>query len=191
MASSATAGRILDSAERLLQVRGFNAFSYADISRELGIRKASIHYHFPTKTDLGRRLVERYREAFRARLEEIDRRARDAAEKLRRYAGLYRGVLAEDRMCLCGMLASDYVTLPKAVREEVKRFFDESGAWLLGVLAGARRAGRLRFEGAPETAARLFVAGLEGAMLIARCYADLGRFDAVARRLLAELGVRP
>src|SRR5258705_8820204 len=108
-----TSGRILDIAERLLQTRGYNAFSYADIAQSLHITKASLHYHFPTKAELGKRLIERYKHSFLEALAEIDRSGASANEKLQRYVGLYVDVLRDDRMCLCGMLAAEYATLPK------------------------------------------------------------------------------
>src|SRR5207248_5636263 len=93
-----TAQRILDVAERLVQTQGFNGFSYADISAELGITKASLHYHFATKAALGSALITRYCAEFRHALEGIDISAADAREKLRRYAGLYAEVLRQHRM---------------------------------------------------------------------------------------------
>src|SRR3954464_11228114 len=104
--------RILDVAEHLVQTRGFNGFSYADIAASLGVTKASLHYHFPAKAKLGRELIVRYRTNFFAALQPIDRGAKSASEKLRRYAGIYANVLSKDRMCLCGMLAAEYATLP-------------------------------------------------------------------------------
>ena len=71
VAASDTSSRILDIAEHLVQTRGFNAFSYADIAAALNITKASLHYHFPTKAKLGERLVERYQESFLAALARI------------------------------------------------------------------------------------------------------------------------
>src|SRR5688500_18549942 len=107
-----TADLALDAAERLAQVRGFNGFSYADVSAELGITTASLHYHFPGKADLGRALVERYTAAFRSALGALAGREARAAARLAGYAKIYADVLAEDRMCLCGMLAAEYETLP-------------------------------------------------------------------------------
>src|SRR6187401_3237873 len=105
-APAATAGRILDVAERLVQTRGYNGFSYADISAELRIRNASVQYHFPTKTDLGKRLVARYREGFMAALAGLERTSGDARRRLRAYVGLWTGVLRDrERMCLSGMMA--------------------------------------------------------------------------------------
>src|SRR5687768_13019152 len=106
--SADTPQRILDVAERLVQTRGFNAFSYADIADALHVTKASLHYHFPTKADLGRQLIERYAAAFTQALADIDRASDDVAVKLRRYVNLYREVLRANRMCLCGMLAAEF-----------------------------------------------------------------------------------
>src|SRR5829696_4218068 len=106
-----TADRMLDLAERLVQTRGFNGFSYADIASALGVTKASLHYHFPTKAELGRRLIERYSEAFATALAAIEESGVDAREKLRAYVAIYASVLHNERMCLCGMLAADYATL--------------------------------------------------------------------------------
>src|SRR5580698_9852948 len=117
LAAQDTSGRILDIAERLVQTRGFNAFSYADIAATMNITKASLHYHFPTKAKLGERLVERYQESFLGALERIDRTCSNAGAKLRAYVGIYAEVLENDRMCLCGMLAADYATLPEAIRD--------------------------------------------------------------------------
>src|SRR6185295_7691009 len=185
-----TAGRILDIAERLVQTRGYNGFSYADISSELRIKNASVHYHFPSKTDLGKRLVSRYRENFMAALEGLERETGDARRRLRRYVGLWTRVLRErDRMCLCGMMAADIAILPKSVRDEIKRFFDENEAWLVRVIGEGRKAKSLRLAGTPEVEARLLTMGLEGAMLVARSYGEPRRFEEIANRLLEGLGI--
>ncbi len=185
-----TADRILDVAERLVQTRGFNGFSYADIAGPLGVTKASLHYHFPSKAELGRRLVERYHERFFAHLDAIDRGAEDGGAKLERYAGIYVEVLREDRMCLCGMLAADFETLPDAMKARVRAFFDANERWLAGTLDRGRRRKELSFHGAPEEAASLLVSSLEGAMLIARSHGDAARFERVVQRLVEGLRAR-
>lgn len=182
-----TAQRILDVAERLVQTQGFNGFSYADISAELGITKASLHYHFATKAALGSALITRYCTEFRRALEGIDVSAADGREKLRRYAALYAEVLRQHRMCLCGMLAADYTTLPPLMRAGVKEFFDLNESWLAQIFEEGRKQGVLRFRGPPLDSARLLLGSLEGAMLVARSYGDPERFTSTAQRLLAEV----
>jgi TetR/AcrR family transcriptional regulator, transcriptional repressor for nem operon len=185
---SDTSQRILDIAERLLQMRGYNAFSYADIAHALHVTKASLHYHFPTKAELGRRLIERYERSFLQALDAIDQTSADAGEQLRRYVEIYLGVLRDDRMCLCGMLAAEYVTLPKPMKVELKHFFDENERWLVAVLEKGQATGTLRFNGSAREVAQLLVGSLEGAMMLARSYDDVTRFESAAERLLAGLG---
>jgi TetR/AcrR family transcriptional repressor of nem operon len=182
-----TAQRILDVAERLVQTRGFNGFSYADIAEALRVTKASLHYHFPSKADLGRRLIERYETAFLAALRAIEAGRAEPRAQLKRYAQIYADVLRDDRMCLCGMLASDYATLPKAMKEEVRHFFDVNEQWLVAVLERGRKAGSLGFKGSALDLARVLVGSLEGAMMLARSYGDASRFDIAAERLIASL----
>ena len=184
-----TADRILDIAERLVQLRGYNAFSYADVAKAVGIRKASLHYHFATKADLGLALVARYRRTFLGFLRSIDTDADGAFKRLERYVGLYGSVLRRKRMCMCGMLATDAATLPKPVRESVAGFFEENVGWLSRVLEQGRKRRELRFEGAPESMAAFFVSSLEGAMLLAYGSGSYENFDGAARQLLAT--VRP
>ena len=179
-----TATRALDIAQRLAQKHGFNGFSYADIASELRITKASLHYHFESKADLGLALIERYTQTFRQALDALDG---DARSQLRQYAKLYEDVLVRDRMCLCGMLAAEYSTLPAPMQNAVRRFFDMNDAWLVKTIDRGRAAGKLTFEGTALDIARTLTAGLEGAMLLARSYNEPGRFAATARRLLAQL----
>ena len=187
----AVSQRILDVAVQLAQTRGFNGFSYADIAEKLVVTKASLHYHFPSKADLGRSLIERYRRAFADALATIGRQAPDARERLRRYVGLYDTVLRDDRMCLCGMLAAEYATLPEAMQDELRRFFDENEVWLGRVLEEGRKAGELGFRGPAKQRARGILGALEGAMLVARTYRDARRFQSAAKQLLADLVGRP
>jgi TetR/AcrR family transcriptional regulator, transcriptional repressor for nem operon len=183
-----TAQKILDTAERLVQTRGFNGFSYADIAAALRVTKASLHYHFVSKAELGQRLIARYEQNFLVALDMIDRTSADAGEKLRRYVKIYADVLRANRMCLCGMLAAEYATLPKPMRDEVTRFFDTNEKWLVQVLDEGRKAGDLRFSGEPRDLAELLVGSLEGGMMLARSHGDVARFEAAAERLLSELG---
>ena len=179
--------RILDLAERLVQTRGFNGFSYADIAASLGVTKASLHYHFPAKAALGKSLIGRYERNFLAALEAIDAKVKSPREKLRRYAGINAGVLADGRMCLCGMLAAEYATLPKAMQQELRHFFAENERWLAAVLEDGQRAGELEFAGSPREVASLLVSSLEGAMMLARSHGSVKRFRALAERLVAGL----
>jgi TetR/AcrR family transcriptional repressor of nem operon len=182
-----TAERMLDVAERLVQVRGFNGVSYADVATELGITKAALHYHFASKASLGEALIHRYTIRFQAALAEIDRQTSDALAKLSAYAGIYLDVLQQQRMCLCGMLAAEYQTLPPPMRDAVVGFFDINEAWLERVLDEGKVAGTLHPRGSTSNTARLVISTLEGAMLVARLRDDPSRLEAARAQLLAEL----
>ena len=185
-AASETAGQILDVAERLAQTRGFNGFSYADIAGELGVTKASLHYHFPGKADLGRALIERYTIGFAAALERIEHSGSPAHAQLQRYVAIYGDVLKAGRICLCGMLAAEYTTLPAPMQEAIRAFFDANERWLSRLLEAGRKDGSVRFDGTAADAARAITSALEGAMLLARPYGGPSRFESAAERVLRE-----
>jgi TetR/AcrR family transcriptional repressor of nem operon len=182
-----TANRILDAAEVLVQMRGFNGFSYAHVGAEVGIRTASLHYHFATKADLGEALIVRYAERFADELRAIDGRGGDAPARLRSYAGIYSAVLRSERMCLCGILAAEYQTLPRAMSQAIVGFFDANEGWLTATLATGLAERTLAFVGEPRHRAQTLLAGLEGAMLVALPYGDPQRFDVAAAELIASL----
>jgi TetR/AcrR family transcriptional repressor of nem operon len=183
-----TRERVLDVAERLAQQRGFGGFSYRDVAVELGVTRAALHYHFAGKAELGEALIARYTDRFRERLAAIDAERSDARAKLGAYVELYADVLHGQRMCLCGMLAAEYETLPAPMREAVLAFFEQNERWLEAVLERGRHEGTLRFTGSAYDLARMVVSTLEGAMLVARPYGDTGRFEAASRVLLESLG---
>ena len=183
-----TASRILDVGERFVQSRGYNAFSYADVAAELHVTKAALHYHFSGKAELGEALLERYVERFTDALADIEAAPSGATRKLASYAELYVQVLEGQRMCLCGMLAAEFETLPEPMRALVIRFFDDNETWLSRILEQGRQEGTLGFKGSASDTARFVVAALEGAMLVARPFGDAGRFRDTASRLIAGLG---
>src|SRR3954471_1074207 len=163
-----TATRILDVAERMLQMRGYNGFSYGDVATEIGITRAALHYHFKGKAELGQALIDRYAARFSAALDDLDATAPDAAAKLRGYIALYTDVLSADRMCLCGMLAAEHRTLPDPLQRAVCDFFTANTAWLRKVLEEGCVDGSLHCPGTAEATASMVLSVLEGAMLITR-----------------------
>lgn len=182
-----TAMRILDIAERLVQLRGFNNFSYADVARELEITTASLHYHFPGKAELGQALIARYAERFFAALSRIDHDRGDAQTKLEAYTALYAELLRGQRMCMCGILAAEYQTLPEPMRGAVIRFFDDNQKWLVATLTQGQADRTLNITGSTDEIAQSIISTLEGAMLVARPYGDMAIFNSTARHLLASL----
>ena len=184
-----TSQQILDIAQRLVQTRGFNAFSYADIAGTLNVSKASLHYHFATKAKLGVRLIERYEDEFERLLGGIDLGGGSAALRLQRYALIYAHVLADHRMCMCGMLAAEFETLPKAMQTALDDFFALNERWLVKVLEEGRNSGTLHFKGTTADAAQYIIGSLGGSMMMAKSRGGMARFDAATRRLLADFGI--
>lgn len=179
---------VLNVAEELVQTRGFNAFSFRDIAERVGIKTASIHYYFPTKAELGRALVARHREHVGAALAQIDLEDDDPKRKLARYVSVFRRTLeVGNRMCLCGMIAADFSTLDPTIVEELRRSFEDHEAWLKRVLESGMESGALTLSGSVTDEARLLISSLEGAMLIARSFEDITRFEECVRGLLGRL----
>ena len=184
---SGTGDLILNVAERRAQVLGFNGFSYGDIAGELGVSTASIHYHFPTKSDLGVRLVERYTQRFSVALAEIAADPMNACDKLARYAAIYEDVLKGGRLCLCGMLAAEIESLPAPMRTQVREFFARNEDWLVRVLEEGAAAGDIALDVDARATARAVTAMLEGALIVARAHGGLTSFRAATQILLRAL----
>ncbi|CAA0102008.1 Uncharacterised protein [Starkeya nomas] len=187
--ASTTADEILLCARSLIVEGGYNGFSYADISKVVGIRNASIHHHFPGKADLVRTLVVRYRQEAEAGLAELDRQIADPAERLRAYIGYWEACIADASapFCICALLASQLPVLPEPVAVEVRAHFRMLSAWLRAVLEDGAGQRRLRLSGAADAEAELFMATVHGAMLSARAYGEPGMFGAITRPLLERL----
>ncbi|WP_457654692.1 TetR/AcrR family transcriptional regulator [Rhodocaloribacter sp.] len=188
-----TSERLLDAAQALVQRRGFNAFSFRDLASRLGITNAGIHYHFPKKADLGRALIARYRRNVAEALTEVDRTAGSAMDRLKGFVAIYADGLRKERLCLGIMLASETITLPDEVQDEVRSFFAALENWLTRVLEDGRTAGEFHFEGAAEDEAALVLSTVEGAMLSAwplrsrKPAQALARFETVMQRFLDGL----
>ena len=182
-----TSTRILEVAEELVQIRGYNGFSYADISERLEVTRASVHYHFPSKAALGQALIARYSVAFLAELDRIAGSKTTAVSKLAAYIDVYAGVQVSGRMCLCGMLAAELPTLPDPMQLAVQSFFTSNQRWVADVLAQGETDGTLRSAGPFEDNAAVIISTLEGAMLISRPDHSADRFTHVAAQLLTLL----
>ena len=179
--------QILATAQRLVQQRGFNGFSYADIADDVGIRKASLHHYFPTKADLGRALIDSYTTELESALQRITASKAPADEKLKSYAGIFRASLTAERMCLCGMLATEAQTLDPAMLPGLHRFFSRNTEWLTGILADGNSKGVLDFKGPATAHARSILSLLQGALLIARGTGDHKNFDQSVSLLIEGL----
>lgn len=178
---------LLDAAEELCQKRGYNGFSFRDLASMTGIKSASVHYHFPTKGDLGVAMMQRYTKNFTAELSCLSESPTEEA-KLRGLSDLLKEILLNDqRMCLCGMLATDFETLPSIVRTEVKMFLTAAQNWIAERLAAGKRTGEFNFTGSPEVLAVTFFGSLQGMMLCARTDGNSSMFSKGVKQLISLL----
>ena len=186
---STTSDDILRCARSLIIAGGYNGFSYADISKVVGIRNASIHHHFPSKADLVRALVARYREEAEAGIAELERHISEPVEQLRAYTAYWEACIANASapFCVCALLASEIPVLPEEVVLEVRAHFRALSAWLTSVLERGAKQGSLRLTGTAKAEAEVFMATVHGAMLSARAYDDAKIFGVVTRPLLERL----
>jgi len=183
---SSKADDILRCARTLIIKGGYNSFSYADISAVVGIRKASIHHHFPGKSDLVRTLVLQYREEAEAGIAALERNVPDPWEQLRAYIGYWESCIVEAShpFCVCALLASEIQVLPEEVALEVRGHFRRLSDWLTSVLERGAREGRFALVRTARENAEMFLATVHGAMLSARAYGDATAFGAITRPLL-------
>ncbi|MES0028674.1 TetR/AcrR family transcriptional regulator [Mesorhizobium sp. M0040] len=190
---STTSDDILACARSLIVAGGYNGFSYADIAEVVGIRKASIHHHFPSKVDLVRTLVARYREETEAGMANVELHESDPLEQLRIYAGYWEACIANASapFCICALLASELPVLPEEVGLEVRAHFRSLSAWLTSVLDRGARHGQFRLMSTPRAEAEAFMATVHGAMLSARAYGDPKAFAVVTGPLLERLRASP
>ena len=166
---------IMNAARSRVQAHGYNALSFRELAKEVGIKSASIHYHFPTKGDLGAELARRYTEDASAYLKGLLAASEDLQTRIKAYTDVFRAALLNDnRMCLYGIMAAEHDDLPAEVRAEVDKFVEVNIRWLTGVL-GARKSGSGK-KSLPRQALAVFAA-IEGAQLIARGRGDVAVYD--------------
>ncbi len=171
MRYSSTASTIMDVAEELIQTQGCNAFSYRDLSKRIGIKTSSIHYHFNTKNDLVKAVTNRYHEAY---LEQLDglKNERSATKKLMTYASLFAKTFRRGRrICLCASLASDLEALPDDICGIISQFIAVQEKWLADLVRQGIETGEFRQVDDIDQAARNIFYTLQGAMLMARASA--------------------
>ncbi len=188
-----TADAILRCARSSIIAGGYNGFSYADIAAVVGIRKASIHHHFPTKVDLVRTLVKQYRAEAEAGIAHIERNHPDPLDQLRGYLGFWESCIGEPESsyCLCALLATQIPVLPDEIVHELRSYFRHLSAWLTSVLERGARQGTFALTYDAHTEAETLMAAVHGAMLSARAYGDPHAFAAVTQPALERLCARP
>ncbi len=184
---SETRTRILSEATSLTRQRGYASFSFAHLAETVGIRKPSIHHHFPNKADLGVNIVLAYSKDMREKLENITEAERTPIRTLRAYSGLYSEGLQRGELCLCAMLATEADAVPEVVQVEVQRFFRDQLSWIATQVSSGQLIGEIRSTIIPEDFALDYLSSLQGAAVMARSLGIPEKFDRVVEDSLATL----
>ena len=176
-----SATQILDIAERRMRQTGYNAVSYRDIASEMGIKSASLHYHFPKKEDLGSALTQRYSDNFAKALEGIIAREATPQNRIKAFVDIYSFELKQRGLvCLCAVLGAETDGLPARVSAEIKSFYDVNIKWLAEQYAALGKD-------APADYAKTTISLLSGAMIVSASSHDMSIFDAATQSVLQIL----
>lgn len=180
---------ILDTAVALIQERGYNAFSYHHVSDALGIKNAAVHYHFPSKADLGLAVVKRYHRQFD---DWVAAQRDEGAGPLALLRGYFlipmRFVRDGGKVCPLGVLEAEYKAIPDPMRQAVRELDADIRRFLADVLEQGRHRGVFRFDGDAADKALVIVAALQGGLQIARA-AGYKAVMRVIRQTERDLGV--
>jgi TetR/AcrR family transcriptional regulator, transcriptional repressor for nem operon len=187
-----TATRIIEAGRQLIMRRGYSGFSYADVADAIDIRKASIHHHFPTKTDLAIAVLRQSQEMFDADIAALQADGADGLAQLRAYIHHWERCIADDSapFCVAGMLGTELPALPDEVAREVRAHFEHLTAWLEPVLESAAKSNLVKLGSSVQTEAATLVSLIYGAMLAARAYGNAALFKDVTDGAIERL-VKP
>lgn len=180
--------RLLDEALDLICKRGFNGFSYRDLSERVGVKTSSIHYYFATKEDLALEAVKEYSARVARHIDGIDA-SLPASEQAERYLQPWRSQCRSEMVCLVGMLASESESMPPNVTAALQDFYRMNEGWLAGLLERARSEaeGEMPAERSPSELAQILFAALQQSLVSARLFDRLDRIEPAARLLLAAV----
>ena len=185
--SKNTQRAILDLAESFLQDKGFNGFSYAHIAKELDVKNAAIHYHFPSKEVLACAVIQRYRDRFQLWINNARIKDLSPQEKLDWFFSIYTNTRADNgKVCLAGSLETEFNSLPASLREQTEGLTRELLAWLQATLNEGREIGVFHFSGDPAGKAVLILSSLQGALQMARALGT-DKFHAVVHQHKQDL----
>ena len=173
---------IMDLAESFLQEKGFNGFSYAHIAKELDVKNAAIHYHFPSKEELVSAVIQRYRDRFKLWINNSRVKDLSPEEKLDWFFSIYTNTRADNgKVCLAGSLETEFNSLPASLREQTEALTRELLSWLESTLTEGRESGVFQFSGDPASKAALVLSSLQGALQMARALGT-DKFHAVVEQ---------
>lgn len=183
-----TRSEILKLTQQLIQTHGYNGFSYQDISDALGIRKASIHYHFPTKEDAVLSLLERYCERFEDWTQRVTEERESASELLAAYFEFFAKLSDNhSRICAGGALAAEWNALPNSVRRRALDLIELHRRWLKRVIKFGRASGEFASVSSVDQQAQFVFSAIQGGLQVSRVEKDGSWYQAVTQQIVNAL----
>lgn len=162
-----TKSQAIETGKALLQLKGFNGFSFQDIADELGIRKASLHYHFSSKEELGLALIADYEDAFSQWCETVQEL--DPMDQLEKFCLIFYRISQDNlKICPTGVFCSDYNTLPTSMQKRLGQFHKTQSKWLEKTITAARKDKDVTKALSPKELASLILANIQGSLQLAR-----------------------
>lgn len=161
-----TKTEIIRLGDSLIREKGYNAFSFADISKQLNIKSASVHYHFPTKTALGLAIVQEHR----SRLEQLKTKteSKDPVEKIKAFLNIYSVAKSENKICIIGSLATDFYTVEPEIQDELKKLADNILKWIIEILKEGKNKKAFQFNTSERTKALMIITNMLAAVQLTR-----------------------
>jgi AcrR family transcriptional regulator len=178
----------MELAEGFIVTKGYNAFSYNDISSELGIKNAAIHYYFPSKANLGTSIVKNNRQRFEEMVENMKIMKFDELKQLESFFKIYAKSNREQKICVIGSLGPDFNTLPEASQNELKTMTERIVQWLASILESGRQKGIFSFKGEAQYRALLVLSNMIASLQLSRIL-DKNEFKNIHQALLDDLKV--
>lgn len=184
-----TREQIIDTAFKLLLQRGMNGFSYRDIADPLGVKNAAIHYHFPSKTDLVRALIEQSHQLLKQATAEFMAYGGPARPQLEGLFHFTRTQMELGRpVCMVGALSVDYEELTDANKRCLDRFMTDTVSWLAKVLETGRTQGEFDFRGGAQSKAVSLLAMIQGARQLSRIH-GMKMLDCTFEQIRTDLAI--
>ena len=165
---SITREKIIELGENLIRTKGYNAFSYQDISSELGIKNAAIHYYFPSKENLATSIVKTNIQLFEEMTDNMQSRGFDEWQQLETFIKIYTKSHREQKRCIVGSLGPDISSLSENTVAELRRMSQIILTWLTAALASGREKGLFSFSEEPQLKALLILSSLVASLQLAR-----------------------
>ncbi|MFN8438543.1 MAG: TetR/AcrR family transcriptional regulator [Cytophagales bacterium] len=177
---------LISAADDLIRSKGYNAFSFKDLSVQVGIKTASIHYYFPTKTDLGVAIVQEHLRRFVVFEKNVA--TLNSLQKIECFLEIYQDIKNEHKICIVGSLATDFYTVEEPIKQELKIFTDTVLLWLTHVLEHGRDMGEIYLKTNPRTQALLLITNVLAVVQLSRLTSDED-FRIVKEAILDELKI--